>query len=174
VKPANVLVDGDGIVTGFVRRGDARPSYHFIGVQVAQAEAFAGLPDNTPHESVGALYPELMARRRDAIRAHVSTAEFFDIGTPADYLKTALLLAAREGGVTRGARARIAAGARVEDTILWDDVEVGDGALLRHCIVTDGARVPADTSWVGVTIRRADGELAPNEKRIEDLAIASL
>ena len=33
--------------------------------------------------------------------------------------------------------------------------------MLRECVVTDGVRVPADTSWHGVTIRRADGELAP-------------
>jgi hypothetical protein len=34
--------------------------------------------------------------------------------------------------------------------------------------------VPADTSWHGVTMRVAAGELAPGERRIEDLAIASL
>ena len=46
--------------------------------------------------------------------------------------------------------------------------------MLRECIVTDGAHVPADTSWIGVTMRRADGDLAPGERRIGDLAIASL
>jgi hypothetical protein len=46
--------------------------------------------------------------------------------------------------------------------------------MLRECVVTDGVRVPADTSWHGVTIRNATGELAPNERRIEELAIASL
>jgi len=40
--------------------------------------------------------------------------------------------------------------------------------------VTDGVRVPADTSWHGVTIRVADGELAPTERQIDDLAIGSL
>ena len=41
-------------------------------------------------------------------------------------------------------------------------------------VVTDGARVPAGTSWIGVTIRAANGELAPGERRIGELAIASL
>ena len=44
--------------------------------------------------------------------------------------------------------------------------------MLRECVVTDGVRVPADTSWHGVTIRVASGELAPGERRIEGLAIA--
>jgi hypothetical protein len=40
--------------------------------------------------------------------------------------------------------------------------------------VTDGVRVPSDTSWHGVTIRVADGDLAPGERRIDGLAVASL
>jgi NDP-sugar pyrophosphorylase family protein len=174
-KYGGVAVDGDGIVTGFVRRGSPQPSYHFIGVQVAEADAFAGLPDNVPYESTGALYPVLMTARRDAIRAHVCSAEFMDIGTPADYLATALLLATRDGGSPEpGARSRIHPSAHVEESILWDDVEVGEGAFLRQCVVTDGVQVPADTSWTGVTIRRAEGELAAGERRIGELAIAPL
>jgi hypothetical protein len=57
---------------------------------------------------------------------------------------------------------------------LWDDVVVEAGTMLRECVVTDGVRVPADTSWHGVTIRVADGKLAPTERQIDDLAIASL
>ena len=34
-----------------------RPSFHFIGVQVARARAFAALADGVPAESVNALYP---------------------------------------------------------------------------------------------------------------------
>jgi mannose-1-phosphate guanylyltransferase len=175
-KYGGVVVDGDGVVTGFVRKGSPQPSYHFIGVQVAEAAAFAALPDNVPHESTGALYPALIETRRGAVRAHVCTAEFMDIGTPADYLKTALLLAARDGAAAPlpGARARIHASARITDSILWDDVDVGEGAYLRECVVTDGVQVPGDTSWTGVTIRRAGGELAANERRVEDLAIAPL
>ncbi len=95
-KYGGVVVDAGGVVTGFVRRGSPQPSYHFIGVQVAEAEAFAALPDNTPHESVGALYPALMAARREAVRAFVCDAEFMDIGTPADYLRTSRLLSHRD------------------------------------------------------------------------------
>jgi NDP-sugar pyrophosphorylase family protein len=178
-KYGGVLVDPDGIVTGFVRRGSSERSYHFIGVQAAEADAFAALPDNTPHESVASLYPTLMAARRGAVRAHVCKAEFMDIGTPADYLQTALLLRDREAGgaahaFERGARTTIAESARVENSILWDDVEVGEGAMLRECVVTDGAQVPGDTSWIGVSIRRVEGDLSPNERRIGDLAVASL
>ena len=145
-----------------------------MGVQVAEAEAFATVPDATPYESVGALYPALMAQRPGSVRACVTSGGFLDIGTPDDYLQTSLLLGSREGRTTHGRNTRVHASARVEDSVLWDDVEVGEGTLLRQCIVTDGVRVPADTSWIGVTMRQPNGELAPGERVIEGLAISSL
>ena len=173
-KYGGIVVDENGSVSGFVRRGSSQPSFHFIGVQVAAADAFASVPVNTPYESVGALYPALIASRAGAIRAFRTTAEFLDIGTAADYLRTALLVADRERGSNAGLRAQIADNVRIERSVLWDDVIVETGAFLKDCVVTDGARVPADTSWHGVTLRVADGQLAPGERRIGDLAIGSL
>jgi NDP-sugar pyrophosphorylase family protein len=173
-KYGGALVDRDGVVTGFAKRGDAQGSFHVIGVQVAEAEAFASVPADTPFESTRALYPTLIASRPGSIRAFHAAAEFFDIGTPADYLDTSLQIAEREGRGGMHAHARVHASARVERSVLWDDVVVEAGAMLRECVVMDGARIPSDTSWHGVTIRVADDELAPDEKRIDDLAIASL
>jgi NDP-sugar pyrophosphorylase family protein len=172
-KYGGVVVAGDGAVTGFVWRGSCEPSWHFVGVQAADPEAFSSVPDNVPYETVGALYPALLAARRGAIRAYQTNAEFMDIGRPSDYLDTSLTLASREGfDLTAGAE--VSATARVERSVLWDDVVVEDGAMLRECVVADGVRVPADTSWHGVSIRLASDELAAGEHRIEDLAIASL
>jgi NDP-sugar pyrophosphorylase family protein len=132
------------------------------------------VPDNVPYETVATLYPALIAAQPGSVRAFRCAAEYLDIGTPADYLRSCLLIASRERGPLTGRGCRIAVSARIEQSILWDDVAVEDGAYLRDCIVTDNAVVPGDTSWHGVTIRRADGELAPGERRIGDLAIASL
>lgn len=174
-KYGGVVVDRGGAVTGFVGRGSRQASFHFIGVQVTDAAAFASVPPDVPYESVGALYPALMAARPGSIRAFRTQAEFLDIGTPADYLATALRIAEREGQhLPAGARVHLERGAVVERSVLWDDVVVEAGAFVRACVVTDGVRVPADTSWKGVTLRNADGALAPGERRVGDLAIASL
>jgi len=158
-----------------VPRGSKQASWHFIGVQAAEPAAFASVPADVAHE-VRTLYPALTAARPGSVRAHrASSVEFFDIGTPSDYLRTSQLIAAREGvelGVNEGVR--IENGARVEQSILWNDVVVGAGSMLRECVVTDGVRVPADTSWHGVTMRVASGELGPRERQIEGPAIGPL
>jgi NDP-sugar pyrophosphorylase family protein len=174
-KYSGLAVADDGAVTGVVKRGSSEPSHHFFGVQVAEARAFDSLAAGVPAETVGGLYPALIAARAGSVRAFRADAEYFDIGTPADYLDSSLLIAARAGSeVSVGRGAQIAADARIERSILWDDVVVEEGTLLRECVVADGARVPAGTAWHGVTLRRAAGELAPGERRIGGLAVASL
>src|SRR5829696_2102133 len=87
-KYGGVLLDADRIVTGFTRRGDLQSSFHFIGPQVVEAEAFLSLEDGVPAESVVGIYPALMANRPGSVRGFVSDAAFQDIGTPADLLQT--------------------------------------------------------------------------------------
>lgn len=173
-KYSGLAVDGDGSVVGTVARGAAEPSYHFFGVQVVEARAFASVPENVPYESVGRLYPALAAACRGAVRAYCIDAESFDIGTPADYLATSLEIAARDGRSPSEDDARIEDGARVERSVLWRGAVVEAGAMVRECVVAAGARVPSDTSWHGVTIRPAGGEMAPGERRIGDLLIGNL
>ena len=156
-KYGGVVAAGDGTVTGFTRAGSSEPSFHFIGVQVAEAEAFASLPDNMPAESVKDLYPSFIAAKRGSVRAFVTDAEFFDIGTPGDYLDTCLHFAPRP-----------------DECVVWNDVHIDPAARLRRCVLTDGVRVPAGVSWENVTVRRADGELLANEYRVSDLAIAPI
>jgi NDP-sugar pyrophosphorylase family protein len=141
-KYGGVLLDAQSRVTGFTRRSPDARTYHFIGVQIAEARVFADLPDGVPHESVGALYPRLMTEFPGSIRGYVSNATFQDIGTPADCLETSLALTAAEGNHMVSPRATVAASAIIERSALWDDVVVGRGAHLADCIVGDGARIP--------------------------------
>jgi NDP-sugar pyrophosphorylase family protein len=174
-KYGGALVSDEGIITGFVRRGAREASWHVIGVQVAEASAFAAVPDNVPYESVLMLYPALIASRRGAVRAYRCDAAFFDIGTPGDYLATSLHFSEREpSSSTIGARCTIDPSARLDQSVLWDDVTIEGDVLLRECIVADGARVPAGTSWHGVSLRAARGDLIPGEREYDGLAIAAL
>ena len=49
-----------------------------------------------------------------------------------------------KGYVSIGAGSRVMAGAKIENAILWDNVEVLPGSSLRRCVVTDGAVVTGE------------------------------
>lgn len=173
-----VLVADDGAVTGFVGRGNPSPSWHFVGVQVAERDVFAALPDNEAAESIATVYPALIGRRAGSVRAVRLEAAFRDIGTPADYLRTSLALADAEahGRTGRsplvGARSALAPSASVVRTVLWDDVEVGEGVQLTDCIIADRVRVPAGVRWCRRAVVPADCcEPAPGDERVGPLLL---
>jgi NDP-sugar pyrophosphorylase family protein len=164
-----VLLDGDGWVTGFCRRGDPRPSYHFMFAQVIAHRVFAGLPDGAPAESVLGVYPALIAAQPHAIRGFVCEAPFVEIGTPADYLAANAAIAAEEGAdaYAPGRRCTIAASARVTRSILWDEVTVGDEAIVDQCILADGVTVPRGAQWSRLAVVRANGQAPQGQERLE-------
>ena len=150
-----VLVRPDGFVAGFsnASAGTSTPptgvrSLHFIGVQAVNANVFDGVPENVPSETVRTLYPALIAANARAVAAFESSAEFLDVGTPADYYQTAVTIAAREHvPLDRGEAVVIEPGAQIDNTILWDRVRIGRDARLRNCIVTDDVCVPGSVSY---------------------------
>jgi NDP-sugar pyrophosphorylase family protein len=161
-KYGGVLLDGDRVVTGFTRRGNREPSFHFIGPQVVEADAFMTLEDGVPAESVLGVYPALMASRPGSVRGFVSHATFQDIGTPADLLQTSLDLAAADGRVDAprwGRNVHVDATARVTRSELWNDVTVGAGAVLTECIVADGVQIPEGAFFTRCAIVRGAHEL---------------
>jgi mannose-1-phosphate guanylyltransferase len=175
-----VLVSSDGWVTGFSPRRKAASgadtigedahhdhAYHFIGVQVAQARVFRDLEDGVPCESVGALYPRLMAAQPQAIAAFISKASFLDIGTPLDCLETSLALAEREGPRLIGSRATIDPSAELIGSTVWDDVTIGAHASLRACIVGDGATISAGARFERCAIVPATGREPAAGERLE-------
>jgi NDP-sugar pyrophosphorylase family protein len=167
-KYGGVLVDADARVMKFTRRGEVRESYHFIGVQAVEASVFADLPDGVAVESVGTVYPRLIAANAGSVRAFISAASFRDIGTPADLLRTTVELAALEGDRMVDPSAKIAATARVERSTLWDDVAVHHTASLADCIVGDGAVIPAGASFERCAIVPAQGRTPASSERLQD------
>jgi mannose-1-phosphate guanylyltransferase len=165
-----VLVES-GRVTGFGRPGRlsaGAQSFHFIGVQVADARVFADLPDGEPAESVLDLYPQLMSRDRTAIRAFPATAVFRDIGTPADYLQTSLELATAEGDrLIAPGSSGIHPSADVRRTAVWDNVTIGAHSRLHECIVCDGAAIPPGSHYRRCAIAPYRGEGLHTGERLE-------
>ena len=175
-KYGGVVVDNHGRVHGFTRPEAGVESFHFIGVQVVEPEVFADLDDGVPTESVGYVYPRMMASRPGSVAAFVCAASFQDIGTPRDCLDTSLTLAAAEGNrLENGARVSIAKTAVVERSALWYDVTIGAGARLTDCVVGDRVFIPSGARYDGCAIVPAADIAAEPRDRIDgDLLVRPL
>lgn len=140
--PARRSLSGDS------RQAEAGP-FHFIGAQIVSASVFEPLDENRYAESVNQVYPALLARDPDAVRGYVSDAEFQDIGTPRDYLDTALRVARREGitGVLTGHGTVVDGSAVLADCVLWDDVTIGPRSRLTRCVVADRVQIAAGSCY---------------------------
>ena len=64
-----------------------------------------------------------------------------------------------------GARCRIGPGARLEGAVLWEDVSVGAGAVLRDCVVAAAARIGAQAE-IGPGVTLAGGAVIPDRTRL--------
>ena len=142
-----VLADADGWVTGFARAGDPRDPAHFVGVQIADSSVFETLSDGNPAASIGGLYDTLLTRTGQIAVHHVA-GRFHDVGTPADYLETTRAVGADEQhpAVSLGLRSVVHSSARLERSVLWDDVTVGAGCVVTDCVLADGVRLAEGTT----------------------------
>jgi len=139
-----IVLDDTQAVAGFVPAGRAERSWHFIGLQVAEAEVFQSLADGVPAETIHGIYRDRVRARPGCLRARPVTADFHDVGTPEDYLHTARLIAGAAGDASViEPGASVDADAQVLRSVVWPGARLGRGVRLEDCIVTGPVTVPA-------------------------------
>jgi len=160
LRYGGVRLAEDGRVLGFAPRGPAAAgSFHFIGAQLAHRSVFSELPSGQPAHSIGGCYDALIARVPGSIRGFVSSANFWDIGTVADYWHTSSAWAQQTERAP--GNSHISSSAIVRRSIIWDAVTIGAEAVIEDCIVTDGVHVAAGAEYQRKILMRAiDGTTA--------------
>ena len=134
-----LVLDAEDRVTGWVPKGRAQGSWHFIGVQVARAAVFADLADGVPAESVAGVYQTLLTQP-GRLRGYRPETSFLDVGTPRDYLEAALSLSDPRA---KAQRQRPKAEGAPDRTVVWPEASVDPGAVLDECILAGNIKVPA-------------------------------
>lgn len=145
----------DGVVRAFVPKGpEAAGTWHFVGVQIADAGVFVSLPDGVPAETVAGLYRAFVSTEPGRVCVHPVDAPFVDVGTPRDYFE-----AARRFPASRPVPSSVV------DSVVWPDAAVGPGVRLTRCVVacdvpdaldvTDAVLVPAAVARPGDPCRLA-------------------
>jgi len=139
-----IRTNADRVVTEFVAKGHTDPTWHFVGVQVVEADVFDRLPIGKPAETVSGLYRDMVRESPGSVRIWPVDAPFLDVGTAADYLAAVLSLAGADVVIEGGAV--VDPSATLHRCVVWTGATIGARARLSECIVLSGAQVPAGTT----------------------------
>src|SRR5688572_30224195 len=157
----------DGFVTGFgesarpVTEEEIRDTEHepftplmFTGIHIMEPAVFDFIPRGVYSDIVPVFYNPAIAKG-EKIAAHVTDANWFELSTIPRYLDITLaMLDGKENCI--GSRCSVADSAHVRDSIMWDDVTVGEDVNLYRTILADDVEIPAGTHFENAAIVRAE------------------
>lgn len=155
-----------GLITNFrSKRAATAGTYTFCGLQLLEPRILDFLPREEKFITIVEAYEAGRAAGEKVAGVDVADAFWADLGTPAQYLQAHAEARPRGRGPWRalGHRVKIAAGATVENSVLWDGAQVARGAVVRDAIVGRDARVTGAVS--GIALRIGDG-LEPAERAL--------
>lgn len=128
----------------------------FTGIQILEPRIFSYIPRGVFSHSTTDVYPQAIARG-ERIAAHVAQGMWYELSTIERYLYISLAVMKQEGrNVEAGEGSLIAKGAKVEDSILWENVSVQEGARVRRAILGDAVEVRAGEVLENAAVVRAE------------------
>jgi NDP-sugar pyrophosphorylase family protein len=127
-----LLLDDEDRVRGRIPKGQATTAtWHFVGVQVVEAAAFASLDPAKPADTIPGLYLDMAAQHPGSVRAWRVDTPFVDVGTPRDYLRTAL------------ASAGVDHAPGITNCVVWPEARIEPGVTIAHCVVAGPVTLPS-------------------------------
>jgi NDP-sugar pyrophosphorylase family protein len=162
-----IVETSDGFVTGFgdyalpLTEEEIRDTEHeivtplmFTGIHIMEPRVFDYIPRGVYSDIVPTFYDPAIAKD-EKIAAHVAEGDWYELSTMPRYLD--ISLAMMNGcDVFSGSRCHIARSASVRDSVMWDDVIVGDDAQLYRTIIADGVTIEPGEKFENAAIVRAD------------------
>jgi NDP-sugar pyrophosphorylase family protein len=159
----SMVATRDGQVTAFAGMpgpllpdSKSDPPLMFTGIHILESRIFDYIPRGVFSDTVVEVYPQAMARG-ERIVAHIAEGMWYELSTLKRYLDISLaLLAEHARDVHTGRNPAIAEGSEVHESVLWDNVIVERGAVVRRAILGDGVRVLAGERFEDAAVVRAD------------------
>jgi NDP-sugar pyrophosphorylase family protein len=146
----SVVKTRDGCLTGFggmpvpAEFTETNPPYMFTGIQILEPRILDYIPRGVFSHSTTEVYPQAVAAG-ERVSIHVADGRWLELSTIQRYRDISLLLLGERGEtVSIGAGCQIAASADVQDSVLWDNVVIEEGARVRRAILADNVHVAAN------------------------------
>ncbi len=126
----------------------------FTGIHILEPRVLDLITPDVYSDIVPDVYiPALRAGEK--IAAHISTGNWYELSTIPRYLDISLSMMG-VGDVHFGRNCVLEGAASLKDSVLWDNVTVGEGATLYRVIVADGVRIEPGENFENVAIVKAD------------------
>jgi len=143
VRSADGLLQGFGGMPAKDDFPEDCPPHMFTGIQILEPTIFDYIPRGVFSHSTTDVYPQAIANG-ERIAVHIAGGNWFELSTIRRYLDICLRLMAQSGvNITSGADCRVSPTAEVNDAILWDNVTVESGALVRRAVLADNVKIPS-------------------------------
>lgn len=126
----------------------------FTGIHIMEPRVFEYIPRGVYSDIVPTFYNPALAKG-EKIAAHVTDANWFELSTIPRYLDISLAMMGT-GDVHFGRNCVLSGAASLKDSVIWDDVTIGDGATLYRTIIADGVTIEPGEHFENVAIVRAD------------------
>ena len=143
VETSEDLLRGFGGMPAKCDFPEGRPPFMFTGIQILEPRIFDYIPRGVFSHSTTDVYPSALANG-ERVAVHVASGNWYELSTIQRYLDISLLLMAQAGSrITQGSGCEISETAEVSEAILWDNVTVESGALVRRAVLADNVRIAA-------------------------------
>ena len=162
-----IVNTNDGFVTGFgdyasppdeaeIRDvvNDPVTPLMFTGVHILEPRVFDYIPRGVYSDIVPTFYDPAI-RKGEKIAAYITQANWFELSTIPRYLDISLAMM-NGGDVHFGRNCVLQGAASLKDSVIWDNVTIGDGAVLYRTIVADGVTIEPRSHFKNAAIVRAD------------------
>lgn len=126
----------------------------FTGIHIVEPRVFNYIPRGVYSDIFPVFYGPAWAKG-EKIAAHITDANWFELSTIPRYLDISLAMM-KDADVFAGANCHIAPGASIRDSVLWDDVTVGDDVSLYRTIIADDVTIEPGEHYENAAIVRAD------------------
>ena len=126
----------------------------FTGIHILEPRVFDYIPRGVYSDIVPSFYSPAI-QNGEKIAAHITKGNWYELSTIPRYLD--ISLAMLDGhNVFSGENCRISEDSQISDTVIWDEVQIEDGAKLHRTIIADGVRINANERYENAAIVRAE------------------
>jgi len=126
----------------------------FTGIHILEPRVFDYIPRGVYSDIVPTFYNPALARG-EKIAAHVTEGSWYELSTIQRYLDISLAMM-NGGDVHFGRNCVLQGAASLKDSVIWDNVTIGDGAVLYRTIIADGVTIEPRSHFENAAIVRAD------------------